>query len=257
MEKDKIYVYSGTGNCLAASKQLAAELDMEVVHLTVELAENKTAISGERCIVVFPTYGYGLPKTVRKFLKSCTFQVQYMAVLTTIGSHHGGSLAEAIRLLKRRKQKVSYTKGIKTVENYVHMFGWSDDETVEKRQTMQKNITAQIAEDIKARKANKRCLCRPFSFFVACITRGASTLFAKRYKILSTCTGCGICAKVCPSRAITLSEQKKPCVAAKKCEHCQACLQLCPQQAIKFGRIKPGGKRYKHCDIEFKDMLKR
>ena len=46
----------------------------------------------------------------------------------------------------------------------------------------------------------------------------------------SLCTGCGLCAKVCPSRAVTL--QKTAAVNAERCLSCGHCGAVCPAGAV-------------------------
>jgi ferredoxin len=255
---DKIFVYSGTGNSYASAKQIAGQLGMQVVHITRELAESKLVYAGETCIIIFPVYAYGLPKTVRTFIKSASFNVKYMAILSTIGSHHGGALAEAIRLLKRRKQKVAYSKGIKSVENFVHMFKLPPAGQIEATVKKQYEITKQLSENISAGKQNRRLTFRPGSCFVSFFFRRVTGTFAKHYKFLDSCTNCGVCARVCPSRAIEmLPDRPKPNLNPKRCDHCQACMQLCPQHAISFGKITPTARRYMHPDTTLGELFKR
>jgi pyruvate formate lyase activating enzyme len=47
----------------------------------------------------------------------------------------------------------------------------------------------------------------------------------------SQCTGCGECASVCPSGAITLVEGKAS-VDEAICKECELCLDICPYNAI-------------------------
>ena len=254
MDMDTIFCYTGTGNTLASAKILAHELNMQVVLISDEL--QNSIVAGERCIIMFPVYAYGMPKTVRRFIKTSAFNVGYMAVVTTYGSSSGGAYAESIRLLKKRKQRVDLTVGIKSVENYVHMFGWTKEEQIAKIVEEQNNITMRIADMVKTNTKNKRMLFRPFSCFVSAVFRGAINLFERRYKVLPTCTGCGFCEKVCPARAIQMKDER-PAFVPKQCDHCQACMQLCPSRAIKFGKVKPDGRRYQHPDVESSDLTKR
>lgn len=256
----KVFVFSGTGNNLASAKRLASEFDLEIVHITDELGDKKPSFEGETGILLFPTYGLGVPDTVRKFIGSGNFNFGYMAVLTAMGSHHGGSLAEAIRCFKKRGQKVHYSRGILSVENFTHLFGYGPIKKADFKIERQRKITAEIAGDLRQGKTNKRILFRPLSFLVACITKKGTKIFTTRYKFLPQCTACGFCVKICPANALSMVQTAggaKPKITRMKCDNCQGCLQLCPNKAIKFGRVKPESMRYIHKDVTPEELIKR
>jgi len=230
---------------------------MKVEFITAELVASKPVIEGELGIIMAPPYAYGLPMTVKRFIQASAFRVQYMAVLATPGSTHGGMLAEAARLLSRRKQKVSYSMGIKSVENFVQMFKLPSEEGIVLANIRQNERTDAVIADIKNRKRKRRFLFRPDSSFVSFLFRRITATFARRYRFTEACNGCGICAKVCPARAITVFEGKKPRVDPKKCDHCEGCTMLCPQKAIRFGKITPDSRRYKHPDVSLGELYKR
>jgi len=258
---NKIFVYTGTGNSLASAKQIAEALELELVHITDELVHSDSTFEGEVGVVIYPVYAYGMPMTVKRFIRKNKFKYDYMAVLTTCGSHSKGAFAEAIKLFKKRKQRVAYTNEICAVENYVHMFKLPEQEIIEVQTLTQEYITSSVIYDIKQRKTNKRFPIRPISILARIVFRCASKAFAKRYKITEQCNGCGICYKVCPANAIQMVEmdngKQEPHIIPKQCDHCQACLQLCPKRAIRFGKIQPDSRRYKHSEITVAELLKR
>ena len=47
------------------------------------------------------------------------------------------------------------------------------------------------------------------------------------------CTGCGMCATVCPHRIFQMKEKKAVIIAKDKCIECGACVKNCAFSAIK------------------------
>jgi ferredoxin len=56
-------------------------------------------------------------------------------------------------------------------------------------------------------------------------------VLAKSYIADASCTGCGLCARVCPARSISLRRGRPRW--AQRCVACNRCINLCPSGSIK------------------------
>jgi len=50
------------------------------------------------------------------------------------------------------------------------------------------------------------------------------------------CDGCGVCMRSCPAKAISMNENRRPCVDVKTCIRCYCCQELCPKNDIEVKR---------------------
>ena len=250
-----IFYFSGTGNSLAAAKALKEHFGCPRIINIADVSEDERIFAGyDRVIAVYPSYAYGTPVAVRRFFKRAEFaEGAYIAALVTYGSKQGGALAEAKRILRRRKIKLDYAGRIPAVENFIPIFGSPTEKKLVERTAMQADAVKLACEEIESGKKRKVRAFRVFPKFVSGLFRAARPLLVKLYRVEDTCTGCGICQKVCQAHAIKI-EDGKPSFSGK-CEICQCCVNWCPQKAISFLRVKPQTARYTNANAALPEFV--
>ena len=252
----KIYHFSGTGNSLWSARKIARIIggDYELINIGAEAYKSEIIIEAGAVVFVFPSYAYGLPLIVHRFVKNAVFKTPYAAAFVTYGTSPGGTLGAMRRILKKKGIAKLFFGRIPAVENYLAIFGPSKAETVRKRVLMQEKATEEAARCIVERRENKVSTLRFFSAFVSWLFSLGVKIFFKYYKVSDSCNGCGVCAKTCPVSAIVMKDGHP--VFTPKCEHCQGCVDMCPLRVIKFWRVKFGAPGYRHPEITIGDLTR-
>ena len=78
----------------------------------------------------------------------------------------------------------------------------------------------------------------------------------KNFKVTKDCTGCGICAKVCPLENIEILSDKA--VHNNNCATCYACLHWCPENAtiLKVPTLKHL-RQYHHPEVMLSEIVSK
>ena len=135
----KTFYFTASGNSLAAAKRIGGEL------ISIAKADEKV-YRDDAIGIVFPTYGFSVPKVVRRFLAETTLETDYLFAVATYGSTGGAVTRDVRRLLD-----FDYVNAILTVDNFLPIF----DTAKQKAKLPSKNTAERIervAEDIRNRK---------------------------------------------------------------------------------------------------------
>lgn len=256
--KNRIFYFSGTGNCYSTAKQLNKNNDYILEKVTFELIKNNKVFDCDKCIFIIPCYGYGMPKIFYKLLRNVKFNFNYCAVLTTYGTNYGACLSQPYRLIKKYSKKApQYLNDIKTVENFIPLFTLPNQEILNKSINQAYAKTELIRDDINNNiEKTKHKIFYPFSIFVSGMFKFFLPLLAKMLsfkrkptvKTKKGCTDCKICLNNCPVGAIYYDKNKKLKVKAFKCQLCTSCINRCPQHCVTFPGVSPTQSRYTHPD---------
>lgn len=77
----------------------------------------------------------------------------------------------------------------------------------------------------------------------------------ENFIVTEKCTGCGLCAKICPVKNIRMENQLP--TWQHNCEKCLACIHWCPCEAIEYGKNTIGRTRYRNPNIKVEDIINR
>ena len=233
-----IYYFSGTGNSQWVAEQLAAQTNDQAVNLA-SLIEKKVLVSpitvepNDRIGLVFPIYAWGAPKIVDEFVAGVTVDPQaYAFAVCTCGDDAGRAL-ETLR--KHFPWKAAWS--ISMPNNYLPMYDVDPAELVTAKVTAARKKLVEIAAHIQAGDSVKDIHHGGLAGIKTGIINPMFKTFAsstKPFTVDDTCNGCGLCARNCPRKAITMTDGK-PVWTRKYCIQCMACINRCPQKAIQYG----------------------
>jgi formate hydrogenlyase subunit 6/NADH:ubiquinone oxidoreductase subunit I/flavodoxin len=273
MEKIKIFYYSGTGNSLHVARELQKRIPKTELSAIVSLLEKDNIIpDSDRIGIVFPVYVNSVPIQVRQFLsKLDPSNFKYIFAIATHGNYTNPTLSEILvdKLLKKRGKDLDSFFDIEMSVNTPRGImpawfpggkDWADHIKEKNVAEKEKNVQKIIDEAVRIITSPKRTLRKSPSFTNRIKEKLITRLTGKSGREIafhadSSCTGCGICQKVCLSRKIKMVGDRPSWKKEIDCFYCYACFNFCPEQAILVGKeyLKKDG-RYHHPSVTASDI---
>ena len=243
-----VLYFSGTGNSRYAAQRIADTLDDQLLSMNdrIKAGDASPVKTDERLVIVTPTYAWRIPRLVEDWLRRTEFPgAKRVWFVMTCGGEIGNA-AKYNHALCREKQLADMgTAQIVMPENYIAMFNAPQAE--EARQIVAKAepdidraasaIAAGQAFPARRNNLSGRFMSGPVNpiFYTVFVK-------AKAFAAGDACTGCGQCARLCPTNNITIQNGRP--VWGGSCTHCMACICRCPAEAIEYGKKSVGKPRY-------------
>ena len=243
-----ILYFSGTGNSNYVAKRIADALGDEIVNLNDRIKAGNTSPigTGERLIVVTPTYAWRIPRVVRDWLLKTELRGAKRAwFIMTCGSEIGNADKYNRDLCEEKGLACMGTAQIVMPENYIAMFSTPQ---ADKARQIVTRAEPSIDRAIAAIQRNQPFAPTRNNLYDRFMSGPVNPVFYKffvkadAFTVSDACIGCGQCAKRCPMNNVTLKDGKP--VWGKNCTHCMACICYCPVSAIEYGKKSVGQPRY-------------
>lgn len=250
-----IIFFSGTGNSHFVAERLAEILaDNAILELKGEMLFDplhcKISTSGKQIIWVFPTYSWGVPPVIVRFIREATIdgaETLPHFMVTTCGDDIGETASQWRKLIRHRKWTAATAYSVIMPNTYVLMKGFDVDSTELSRQKLDNAPASikEIAEDIKSGGTHDILVKGTWPKLKSAIIYPYFKRFCmspKPFKSNGRCIGCGKCAASCPMENITM-ENGQP-VWHGRCALCLRCYHICPGDAVEYGNATKDKGQY-------------
>ncbi len=242
-----VFYFSGTGNSYQVAKSISESSGEALVSIADNVyADGKDSYEfelkdDESIGFVFPVHAWGPPPVVRLFierLKLTNHKGNFTYSVVTCGDNIGKTMIMLEDCLKMKGLSLDSGFSILMPNNYIIMFNLDPEELVKEKllaaEVRLKEINAIISEKRKGIfQLDKGMIDSMLSAINPMFRKYA--MDTKPFNVDDSCTGCGLCERVCNSRTIEIDEDGKP-RWGKQCTQCLACLHICPVKAIQHGK---------------------
>jgi len=247
-----IYYFSGTGNSLTVAQRMAEAREDQLVQMTYEKGDADPAEARtDELGLVFPVYGWGLPRVVEDFVsrikETAASKAPYVYAVLTCGDDIG--YADRLLRTKLAEQGVKLDAVFSIImrETYVFLPGFDVDKPESEKQKWNGMLQRlpHILDCISNRQKSTKRDLNP-GMFPRVKTNVLRPLFHKLFTSpkgfrvdTDRCKKCGRCEIICPVNNITTAESGQP-QWGERCTFCLACYHICPQHAIVYGHYSKG-----------------
>ncbi len=173
--KTTIYYFTGTGNSLYITRQLAKQIENSQIKSMSKQPPNQPVGGPEENIgFVFPVYYWGMPRIVQEFIENLDIiKETYIFAVVNYKGLKFDTLGRVNNVLRQKGTKLAYGSGMKMPGSAINYYG---SPSPEKTQKIIENADVKITE---AAKAITRKEVHPIRRLDTFISRWATLHFIK------------------------------------------------------------------------------
>lgn len=241
--------FSGTGNSKWLAQRFAQTMQSPCHSIEENLNYPALLAAHNTIAVVYPIYGSRVPLIMREFAQRHRehFAGKQLVILVTQLIFSGDGARAFMDLFPKGHVQAIYAEHILMPNNVCNFLLLRQTSTkgIAWRKRMAEKKIAQAAADLHASRVKLRGFNRWAKLLGALQGKQWPAMEAKAMRsvnVSADCTGCGLCASICPSHNLTMEDGRA--VPHEHCSVCYRCINRCPTQAITcFFRAKP---RWQH-----------
>ena len=251
-----IFYFTGTGNSQWVAETTAETFSDKAISISDFINGDKfdipdfTPSPEERVGFVFPVYSWGIPPVMSKFIKQLqlkSYTNQVIFGIFTCGDECGYTKEMFLKLINEKGWVCRHTYSVQMPNNYIVFPGFDIDikelemSKIENAKPALREIIDTIRHDKpidRYKKGGASYLKSRIIYPLFC----KHALSSRPFHSTDKCNVCGLCAKICPTKNITITDGKP--VWDNYCTQCLACIHRCPVRAIEYGKITKKKGRY-------------
>lgn len=246
-----IFYYSGCGNSKFIAESIADALNDRLVFIPEAQRDENFEYDleeGEMLGFVYPIYSWRPPHLVDEFVEKMIINGKPSYVWTAVTCGDNAGMTEQIfrKALNDRGFELNAAYCFKMPNTYVNMMGMTVDkpEVASEKIVKAKDKLPKMIEMIKSKSTYSDMIKGGLPRFKSNVIGKSFWKWAsdKPFFANDKCISCGLCAKVCPVKNITM-ENGHPHWNGH-CNTCNACYHHCPQHAIQYGTKTKGKGQY-------------